>query len=267
MRSTSPGAPSGTSVPEPVHVERVDALPVFVYADRQDMGRAAAGHVASALREAVRANGRARIVLASAPSQREFLVALAEADVDWQRVEAFHMDEYIGLPPGSPQSFAQFLLDNLFHDVEPAEFHALDGTADPGAEAGRYALLLSRAPLDVVCCGIGENAHIAFNDPGTADFDDPQAVRVVTLAEQSRRQQVNDGMFRVLDDVPTHALTLTVPALVSARLVSCVVPGPTKRSAVRRMLREPVHPDTPASVLRRQGNSVLRLDREAYDLE
>lgn len=243
--------------------EQVDRLRVEVYDDREAMGQAAASVVAGWIREAA-ASHLARVIFASAPSQRDLLAGLAAAEVPWERVEAFHMDEYVGLAPDHPDSFSAFLVRSLIGRVKCHAFHPIDGTAPPADEVRRYAALLSAAPVDVVCCGIGENGHLAFNDPGVADFEDPATMKEVALEEASRVQQVHDGTFPDLDSVPTSALTLTIPALTAAARMACVVPGPTKREAVRRMLRGPVGPECPASVLRRHPGAILYLDRDAY---
>lgn len=229
------------------------------------MGQAAAEWAAEALRQAIAVRGAARVVFASAPSQDEFLDALARApDLDWQHVTAFHLDEYVGLPGDAPQAFGQYLRDRLFRRIAPAATHFLDGNArDLSAEARRYATLLAEAPLDLACTGIGENGHLAFNEPGMARFDDPELVRVVELDERSRRQQVNDGCFADLEQVPRQALTMTVPAILSARAVVCVVPGPTKREALRCLVKGPVSPQLPASALRRHRRAVLFADAVA----
>jgi glucosamine-6-phosphate deaminase len=249
---------------EPLTTEQVDRLRVEVYPDRAALGRAAAASGARWLREAA-ARGRARIIFAYAPSQREFLAALAVEDVPWPRVEAFHMDEYIGLSPDAEACFSAFLERSLFSRVSAGAFHVIDGSAAPAGEAERYGALLRAAPIDVVCCGVGENGHLAFNEPGSADFDDPVPVKVVQLEEASRRQQVHDGTFPTLESVPRAALTLTVPALMAGAQIAAVVPGPLKRDAVHRLLRGPVESACPASVLRRHPDAVLYLDAGAYD--
>jgi len=250
---------------DPVRTVENDRLSVRVYATRHDMGAAAADHAAGHLRAATAGRGRARVVFASAPSQVEFLAALVNAaDIDWGRVTAFHLDEYLDLPPRAPQAFGQFLRAHLFDRVRPGTVSLLDGAAaDARAEAERYARLLSAAPLDVACVGIGENGHLAFNEPGAADFDDPDQVRIVTIDERSRAQQVHDGCFARVNDVPTRALTLTVPAIMRAAAVTCIVPGPTKREALRRMVRGPVSTECPASVLRSHPAAVVFADVEA----
>jgi glucosamine-6-phosphate deaminase len=226
------------------------------------MGQAAAADVAQALRDALRTKDIARVVFASAPSQNDMINALATAaDIDWSRVTALHMDEYVGLPPGAPESFGTYLTQRLFDRVRPGRVELIDGNGDD--EARRYAELLAEAPIDIVCMGIGENGHIAFNDPEVADFADPLSVKMVELDERSRVQQVNDGCFPGISAVPTHAITLTIPALTSGRRLFCVVPGATKRDAVREALEGPITEACPASVLRRHPDCRLYLDADS----
>lgn len=239
-----------------------DQLRVRTFASRADMGAAAAVDVAAALRDALRTKDNARIVFAAAPSQDDMLESLAAApDIDWSRVTALHMDEYVGLPPGAPQRFGTYLTKRLFDQVRPGRVELIDG--DDSAEARRYAELVAEAPIDVVCLGIGENGHIAFNDPQVADFADPLSVKVVALDERSRRQQVNDGCFPSISAVPTHAITLTIPALMSGRRLFCTVPGGSKRDAVRQALDGPITEACPASVLRRHPDCTLYLDADS----
>ena len=248
----------------PVRTRRVDRLAVEVYATRGEMGEAAAARAAARVRAALDTGGAARVLFASAPSQIEFLHALAATPgIDWGRVTAFHVDEYLRFPARAPQAFGEFLREHIFDRVHPGTVRFIDGNADPGAEIARYTGLLRAGPIDLACIGVGENGHIAFNEPGDTDFDDPRLVRVVALNDRSRRQQVNDGCFETLDDVPTEAITLTVPAIMRAAAIVCVVPGPSKREAVRQMLRAPVSPDCPASVLRRHADAVLYADAES----
>lgn len=243
---------------------RYDALEVRCSLDRASMGRAAAVQVAEIIRTAVQERGEARVVFACAPSQDEFLAALLEEDVDWGRVVVFHMDEYVGLPPEHPQSFRTYLRRHLLaHIVTPREVHLIAGEADPAATCAAYAHALSEKPLDLVCMGIGENGHLAFNDPPVADFVDPQLVKLVELDKACRQQQVNDGCFAALPEVPTHALTLTIPSLLSAAAISCVVPGERKAAAVAETLLGPVSTTCPASILRTHTNAVLHVDPAA----
>jgi len=248
--------------PEPQASFQVDQLRVEVHRDRASMGLAAAIHVAEVLRRRLLGGKLVSVVFASAPSQNEFLAELSQlCGVDWSRVIAFHMDEYVGLPSEAPQSFGRFLQDRLFSRVKPGIVHFLDGTcADLAREIARYSSLLKTHAPDIVCGGIGENGHLAFNDPRNADFDDPFQVKIVQLALRSRQQQVNDGCFAHLEDVPKRALTLTIPSLLSASSFSCVVPGTSKAKAVKRMLTGPISTACPASALRRHPQAILYLD-------
>jgi glucosamine-6-phosphate deaminase len=231
------------------------------------MGAAAAAQVGEWLRTTLSAQEVANVIFAAAPSQNEFLAALvADPSIDWSRVNGFHMDEYIGLEPSAPQLFSRFLRQRLFDLVAFREVFYIDSQADPSLECFRYTELLHRYPPDLVCMGIGENAHIAFNDPPVADFHDPVLVKPVLLDEVCRQQQVNDGCFASLREVPVQAITLTIPALLSARFVSCVVPGVRKRSAVSAMLGEPISEQVPASILRTHPDAVLFVDKDSYNL-
>lgn len=251
------------SAPEWSAAERytVDRLRVRTHPHPDRAGEAAALAIAQDLRRAVESRGAARVAFAAAPSQEGMLSALArQRDVPWERVAAFHMDEYVGLPPRHEARFGEFLRRRVFDPLPLDAAHLLDPGDDPRAECARYAALLAEAPLDVVCLGIGENGHLAFNDPPVADFDDPHAVKTVELDEASRRQQVSDGCFATLDDVPRTAVTLTLPVLLGARSLHCVVPGANKRGAVTAALHGPVTTDCPASGLRRHPDATLYLD-------
>ena len=239
-----------------------DSLNVEIHPDRATMGAAAATRAAAVLREALARQGQARLIVASAPSQDELIASLANApDLDWSRITIFHMDEYVGLPAGHPATFRAYQESHLLALIKPAAFHGIRGESlDSAAEAARYAALLAEAPIDLVCMGIGENGHIAFNDPPVADFEDHQAVKLVTLDETCRQQQVNDGCFPDLAAVPTEALTLTCPALMSGQALVCVVPGPRKTAAVRSTLLDPLSTACPATILRRHPDAVLYLD-------
>jgi glucosamine-6-phosphate deaminase len=253
-----------SSDPLPVQAFQKDSLKVRVYATREAMGQAAASDVATHLRQVLAEQETARIVFAAAPSQNEFLAALrAMVHIPWQRIVAFHMDEYVGLPYDAPQRFGTFLRERIF-DLPFAEVNYLDGSApDIQAECARYVALLQEAPLDIVCAGIGENGHMAFNDPHVADFDDPAWVKPVTLDDVCRQQQVNDGAFELIEQVPKQALTMTMPALMSARHLACVVPGPSKAAAVASTLQGPIDESCPATIMRRHADAVLYLDPAA----
>lgn len=251
-----------------MHRFAVGHLNVEVYPDRRAMGEAAAAHAVELLRELLERKEEVNVVFAAAPSQSEFLAGLVDAkSIPWQRVNAFHMDEYLGLPADAPQSFGNFLERNIFGHLPFGSVHRLVGqAADPQEECKRYEALLQSHPVDIVFMGIGENGHIAFNDPGVADFADPRLVKQVDLEEVCRQQQVNDGCFASIKEVPVTALTLTVSALMSAARHLCMVPGSTKAKAVHQTLTGPIDESCPASVLRQAREAVLYLDRESASL-
>lgn len=239
-----------------------DKLTTFVYENRTEMGKAAAQAAASAIRKVVEEKGEANVIFAAAPSQNEMLAALLQEGIDFTAVNAFHMDEYAGLRPEEPQSFASYLTEHLFGKADFKSVHLIDAMeAEKGCES--YARLLESYPPDVVCMGIGENGHIAFNDPPVADFKDRYTIKMVELEEVCRRQQVHDGCFPNLKEVPKYALTLTVPALMAARYLVCTVPGATKAEAVKRTLRGEIGEHCPATALRRHENAKMFLDRDS----
>jgi glucosamine-6-phosphate deaminase len=243
-----------------------ERLAVEVHRDRASLGLAAARAVAAHLRDLIATQGEARVIFACAPSQDEFLAALTNparcgVAVTWERVTAFHMDDYVGLPGTHPQSFRHYLKTHLLDRVPVGAFHPLRAEeADLDAVCADYAALLDKRPIDLICLGIGENGHIAFNDPPVADFDDPVSVKRVALDEACRRQQVNDGCFPTFADVPTHSLTLTVPVFRRARRLSVHVPGPRKAAAVRATLHDPLSTACPATILRTHPQATLHLD-------
>lgn len=241
---------------------QVDKLEARVYTSRELAGQAAAHDVAEYMRKTLSTRALVRIAFAAAPSQNEFLANLAkEPDIDWNRVCAFHVDEYEGISSDAPQSFRRFLKERLFDLVHPGVVNYIQGdTADPAAECERYSQLLAENPLDIACIGIGENGHLAFNDPHVADFSDHAKVKLVTLDERCRLQQVHDGCFPSLDLVPRTALTMTIPAILSAEQIFCIVPGPRKREAVRSALRGPIATSCPASILRTHAGCTVYLD-------
>jgi glucosamine-6-phosphate deaminase len=242
-------------------------MDIRVYPTRAEMGRASAALAADKIREAIRRDGRVAIVFASAVSQNEFLAALAEApDIDWSRVTALHMDEYVGIGADHPASFRRFQRNGLFARVTPAVFHELQGDAsDINAEIQRYTEILERERPSLCFAGIGENGHLAFNDP-PVDFNDPKLVRVVELDQTCRMQQVHDKQFPSLDAVPRTALTLTVPALTRIPSIVLNVPGRAKAEAVRQAVEGPVSPQCPASILQGHTGATLFLDAESATL-
>jgi glucosamine-6-phosphate deaminase len=247
---------------------RADKLNVYVYESRPKMGAAAAAVVAAEIRRLIEARGKAVGIFASAPSQNEFLAALVEASgIDWSRVVGFHLDEYLGMDDQAPQSFRRFLIDRLVRKVGLSEFHGLRGDAENGAaESKRYGDLLAANPPDFAVLGIGENGHLAFIDPPFCDFDDPQQVKVVELDEVCRAQQVNDGAFASIADVPREALSLTIPTIMARPRLFAIVPGPAKRQAIKSTVEGPVATTCPASILRRHPDAHLFIDRDSASL-
>ncbi len=248
--------------PPPSKTFSADALAVRVHPTSEALAADAADAAVAVIRRALETQGSAAVILASATSQIQFLAALVVApDLDWSRVTLFHMDEYLGIAADHRASFRPFLREHVAAKVRPRAFHFLAGDApEPLRECDRYARLLRAQPVDLCCLGIGENGHVAFNDPPVADFDDPFAVKLVKLDEACRRQQMGEGCFPTLEAVPQYAYTLTVPTLCAARRMVCVVPDRRKARAVRDTLRGPVSPACPASVLRRQAHCTLYLD-------
>jgi glucosamine-6-phosphate deaminase len=230
------------------------------------MGEGAAAEAVAYLKELLSKQECVNIIFAAAPSQNEFLAAVAASDIEWDRVNAFHMDEYIGLKSDAPQGFGNFLRRAIFDRVPFRSVHYLNGEIEPKKACEEYATLLTENPVDVVFMGIGENGHIAFNDPHVANFADSQRVKIVDLDEKCRQQQVNDGCFASLDEVPTHAITLTIPTLCQAKRLFCVVPAATKAWAVNQTINGEITEQCPASIMRRHQNATLYIDNHSSEL-
>lgn len=244
---------------------QADRLRVNVYATRADMGLAAGNAAAVRIRQLLEEKPQVNVIFAAAPSQNETLDALVAAEgIDWSRVNAFHMDEYVGLSADAPQGFGNFLTAHLFGRLPFGSVNRLNPSAEnPQEECRRYSDLLKQYPVDLVCLGIGENGHLAFNDPGEAQFDDPEMVKVVKLDEVCRQQQVNDGCFASIDEVPTHALTLTIPTLMKAGHLVCTVPAATKCEAVTRTVTGSITEDVPATAMRLHSDAVMFCDADS----
>lgn len=239
-------------------------LIVKIYDTRQQMGEAAADMAANKINELLFDKDEVNIIFAAAPSQNEFLASFIQKKVDWSKVNAFHMDEYVGLESDAPQGFGNFLKERVFDKVSFKTVNYLNGNATTiHDECKRYEILLNENPTDIVCMGIGENGHIAFNDPHVANFEDRKMVKVVDLDEACRQQQVNDGCFQSLVDVPAYALTLTVPALMKARHVFCIVPGEQKANAVYNTMYQPQTHFHPSTILRSHPDAILFLDKNS----
>lgn len=244
-----------------------DRLDLRIYPDRDRLGAAAASDIAAALRSVLQEQGSARMIFASAPSQTETLAALAqEPDIDWSKVTAFHMDEYLGLPDDAPQRFATWLREAFFDRVPLAAVHYIDTASAAQESADAYAALLAEASIDIVCLGIGVNGHIAFNDPHVADFNDSELVKIVDLDQKSRLQQVQDGLFATVEDVPARAITLTVPMLMSGKQLFCMVPGELKAEALRATVHEWVSTNWPSTILRTHPQCTVYADTHAASL-
>jgi glucosamine-6-phosphate deaminase len=239
---------------------------IRTYVDRGTMSRAAAKHAARALRGAIERRGAARLVAATGASQLEFLGALTALDgIEWSRVEMFHLDEYVGMTIDHPASFRRYLLDRLVHPTGIRRYHLLDGERDPARVAAEVGRELAASPVDVAFVGIGENGHLAFNDP-PADFDAEQAYLVVTLDEACRRQQVGEGWFTSLSDVPAQAISMSVGQIVKSGEIICIVPDARKAVAVKACLEGGIGPMAPASILRTHPRTTVYLDRDSAAL-
>ncbi len=245
----------------------VDKLTVKMMETRKEMGEVAATDICKKIKELLAVKEELNIIFAAAPSQNDVLQSLVESDVDWSRVNAYHMDEYIGLDKSAPQGFGNFLMDHIWGKAPFKSVNRIDCEAkDPEKECERYAKLLDEHPADIIILGIGENGHIAFNDPWVADFKDTKKVKVVMLDEMCRNQQVNDGCFTTLEEVPTHAITLTCPVFIQAPQLFCIVPAKTKAQAVKRTLQGAINEECPATVLREHPAAVLYLDADSASL-
>ena len=245
-----------------------EKLTVKIFPTREEMGTDAAQDVAKTINELLQKKEELNMIFAAAPSQQEFMQHLiSDKSIDWTRINAFHMDEYIGLEKEASQAFGNFLKDRLFSKAPFKSIHYINGQEEnPEKECERYTQLLDKYPVDIVCLGIGENGHIAFNDPHVADFNDPKMVKVVDLDLACRTQQVNEGCFIKLMSVPTQAITITIPALLKAEYMFCMVPAQNKAKAVERTLNGKIDEECPATILRTKEKSLLYLDEASASL-
>lgn len=244
-----------------------DKLTVKIFSTTREMSLATALEVSTKIKELLKKKDSINMIFAAAPSQSDFFKSLIlSKDIEWNRINAFHLDEYIGLDIEAPQRFGNFLKRELFDQVPFKNIYYLNGQNSLNGECERYGRLLNEYPADIACIGIGENGHIAFNDPHVADFNDKEAVKIVELDTMCRQQQVNDKCFEALADVPTHALTLTIPTILSAPYIYCIVPYKSKAQAVYNTLNGDISESCPASVLRRKEGAVLFLDADSASL-
>ncbi|MBT2567870.1 6-phosphogluconolactonase [Arthrobacter sp. ISL-85] len=238
-------------------------LTVRAYTTKDELGQAAGEHAAHVIADAIAVNGTARVMFAAAPSQEATLATLiTHPAVDWSRVECFHMDDYVGLHPDAPQGFGNWLQRLVFDSVSPKDFHRINTAGHAAQGAEEYARTMGSAPFDLVLCGLGVNGHLAFNDP-PADFNDRKAARVIELDDVSRQQQVDEGHFGQLGDVPRQAVTVTIPRLLNAAVIIASVPGRAKRQAVEDTLRMPITGEHPGTILRTHPEASLYLDGES----
>jgi len=239
---------------------------VKVFDTTDAMGLAAAKHAAEVLNTVIAKDGTARLLLSTGASQFPFFKHFVNEDIDWSKVEMFHLDEYVGIPPEHPASFQKYLRERFVNKVNLGKYHLIDGQADPAETIRELTALIAERPIDIGLIGIGENGHIAFNDPPVADFQDPKTVKIVELDEKCRMQQVHDGCFKSFEDVPTHGLTITVPGLMRGRHRICVVPGKNKAAAIKTMLNDEINESCPATILRKSENSHLFIDLDSASL-
>ena len=243
--------------------KKYDKFDLKIYQTRNEMGKAAADEAAACIQNLLSRQDEINIIFAAAPSQKEFLSALvATPSIEWPRINAYHMDEYVGFGIDDTRSFQHFLSEAIFSRVPFKSVNLINGANDPDAEAARYGTLLDKAPTHIAFMGIGENGHIAFNDPPTANFRDEVSVKKVQLDEICRQQQINDGCFPSLNAVPRFALTVTVPRLAASQYIFCIVPTAKKGSAVYATLTGPIDESCPASILRRTEHVSMYIDTD-----
>lgn len=249
----------------PKTISNAGQAPVDIFPSDQAMGEAAAQQAATFLRDILEARAEASIAIATGNSQLSFFAALRQQQgIDWSRVRVFHLDEYVGIDASHPASFRAFLTREFVIPLQPKHFHGIEGNGEDMHQVlAAYTALLEAHPLDLCCMGIGENGHLAFNDPPYADFSDPEMIKRVQLDEASRQQQVGEGHFASIDDVPTHALTLTIPTLLSAECVLVMVPEARKARAVQLALQGPITEGVPASILQKTPHAHIFLDQAA----
>jgi glucosamine-6-phosphate deaminase len=237
-----------------------------IFADKHKLAEAAAAQASASLRRAISEHGAARIIAATGAAQFDFLEILTKKnDIDWARVEMFHLDEYIGIPSSHPASFRKFLLDRLINKAGIKRYHLLDGERDPGKVIAEVSSEIRKAPIDVAFVGIGENGHLAFNDP-PANFETDEAYIVVELDEACRRQQLGEGWFKSLDEVPRRALSMTIRQVLKAREIIGIVPEARKAEAVTKCFDGEISPMAPASILRTHENATVYLDKNSAAL-
>lgn len=247
--------------------KQYDNLMVEIYENRELMGKAAAEAVAAKICELQKEKDEVRIVFASAPSQKEFLEHLSRnPDIDWKKVVAFNQDEWVGVSLEEDHSFGKFIKEKLYDIVHPGKCYFINGMNDMEEECERFGKLLTEKKIDIICLGVGENGHIAFNEPHEADFNDPKILKTIKLDERCRIQEFNDFNFASIDDVPTHGVTVTIPTILSVENIYTIVPSKRKAEAIKNALEGEITENCPASVLRRANRATLFMDYDAASL-
>jgi glucosamine-6-phosphate deaminase len=254
-----------SSTDRPKNIFFVDSLSVRVYNSKRELAKDAAAIAKQYLNSLLSRQHTATVILATGNSQIEFLEALVSVeDLDWSRIIFFHLDEYLGISAGDRASFRRYLRERVEEKINPCEFHYIEGdTLQPLDECSRYGGLLQRQPLDLCCLGIGENGHLAFNEPSVANFNDPYKIKIVKLDLENRQQQVEKGHFLSLETVPEYAFTLTIPTICSAQKILCLAPEKGKAQIVKKMLQNEISTACPASILRQQPQATLFLDTDS----
>lgn len=252
----------------PAKIFNVDTLSAYIYPSEAELAEGAAIMGRDYLQEVLNQQQTATVLLATGNSQIQFLAALtAVGGVDWSHVTLFHLDEYLGIEADSPASFRYYLRERVEKQVNPAQFHYIQGDAvEPLAECDRYTKLLMAQSIDLCLLGIGQNGHLAFNEPEVANFKDPYRIKLVKLADQTRQAQLNQGYFPHLAAVPQYAFTVTIPMLTSAQKIFCLAPGASKAPIIKTIIKEGIAPTCPASILRQHKNATLFLDKDSASL-
>jgi glucosamine-6-phosphate deaminase len=241
-------------------------MTIKVFSSKATLAQAAADHAAAIIRDAISEHGEARIIAATGASQFDFLDALTKiTDIDWDRVEMFHLDEYVGITDQAPASFCRYLRERLIDKVGLKKYHLLDGTQSPAVVIEQVSAEIRKAPIDIAFVGVGENGHLAFNDP-PADFETEEAYIVVNLDEPCRKQQLGEGWFPTLADVPRQAISMTIKQIIKAEQILCIAPDARKANAVKACFNGEISPMAPASILQRHQNATIYLDKESASL-
>lgn len=243
--------------------KEIDHLQLQIFDSRANMGKQAADDIEKRILDLLSKKNKVRMIFASAPSQDDVLGELKKkGTIDWSRIEAFHMDEYLGLEKGDPRLFSEYIVNTLFKPVGLEDYNLIDPSNEPTDECRRYSDLIKEEPIDIVCMGIGENGHIAFNEPEYAKFNDSEIMKIVSLDLTCRNQQVHDGCFSSVEKVPEKALTLTIPALFNGTYIFCVVPGSTKKKVLNELVLSEVRESLPCSILKKHDNCVIYTDQK-----